>query len=432
MKFGRLVYKYTGKTYVDGSAIYNIGDNFQTFAIDNIYEKMGIPKKDIVDINACEMKNYSGDYVIVLMAGYASHYKRFNQLPASEKIIPLFFSFEMSDETCDDIVPYLRQHMPIGCRDEATMKLLRRKGIEAYTSGCLTISLPRREKEPDKKKVFLVDIPSALEKYIPSEIKENCEYINHEGTINHAPMTDEDRMRIDDYAKEVFIKYKTEASLVITSRLHAASPCLALGIPVILAIDNIDSRFSWLDKLIPIYNSEHYEEINWFPQAVEIEELKENMISLVIQKLKKLLEDKEKCYDLSAYWENRNHAEYNNKLYHRLKNLKEKYHEEDAFKYIIWGAGVHGRLAYSMVSELFPNAKLTAIIDNYMDGSMFECKIIRPQDVVKREFDYALITTHLGRFEAVKILSDMNKQKGKDWCYFISKDIPEEEKEIDT
>ncbi len=426
MKFGRLIYKYTGKTYVDTSAIYNIGDNFQTYAIDNIYEKMGIPKEDIIDINACEMKNYSGDYVIVLMAGYASHYKRFNQLPPSEKIIPLFFSFEMSDETCDDIVPYLRQHMPIGCRDEATMKLLRKKGVEAYVSGCLTITLPKRETEPEKQKVFLVDIPSELEKHIPPEIRKNCEYIKHEGTVAHAPMTDEDRIKIDEYAKEIYLRYKTEASLVITSRLHAAAPCIALGIPVILAIDNIDLRFSWLDKLIPIYNSEHYGEINWSPQALEIEDLKQDITSLVIEKLRKVWKDKRGIYDLSAYWENRNRAEYNHKLYLRLKDLREKYNKEDFFEYIIWGAGVHGRLAYSMVSELFPNAKLVAIVDKYMDGEMFGCKIVRSDAIKEMKFDYALITTHLGRHEAVEALSEMNKQVGKDWGYFISKDIPEE------
>lgn len=426
MRFGRLVYLYTGKTYVDGSAIYNIGDNMQTFAIDHIYQQMGLPREDIVDINFSEMKYYDGEYVILPMAGYASHYKRFAQLPTSDKIIPLFVGFEMSDETCDDIVPYLKKHEPIGCRDEATMRLLRRKGVEAYVSGCLTITLPRRKKEPENKKAFFVDIPAKLEEYIPRELKENCEYIKHEGAIGHAPMTEDDRKEIDIYAKNVLEKYQREASLVVTSRLHAAAPCLALGIPVILAIDNIDLRFSWLDKLIPIYDSEHYDEISWDPSPVEIENLKNQIINMVVKRLRKLWERNADIYDISSFWENRKKVVYNQKLQHRLENLKKKYSPNEAFSYIIWGAGVHGRLAYVMIQECFPNAQLQAVVDNYMDGTMFGKPIIKPGEVYDKEFSYTLITTHPGRFEAVEILEKMGKKKNSDWCYFISKDLPEE------
>lgn len=427
MKFGRLVYRYIGKTIENDSSIYNIGDNFQTYAIDNIYRTMGIDEKDIVDINACEMQDYNGEYVIVLMAGYASHYKRFHQLPTSDKIIPYFFSFEMSDENCDDIVPYLQKHVPIGCRDEATMNLLRRKGIQAFTSGCLTITLPKRQCEPKCKKTFFVDIPSAVMQYIPKELWDNYEIIEHEGIIGKFPMTESDRERIDRYANKVYMKYKQEATLVVTSRLHAAAPCLALGIPVVLVIDNIDSRFSWLDKLIPIYDSEHYDQIDWNPQPVDIEPLKEQIISCVCHGLQRLYDTYSKSYDISTYWENRHKVSYNHKLYMRLSYLREKYNKEDKFTYIIWGAGVHGKLAYSMISEMFPQAELIAIVDNYMEGKLFNVKIIKPIEVYHINFDYAVITTHPGRIEAVEILNNMGKQKNIQWCYYISKDIPEEQ-----
>ena len=204
MKYGRLVYRYTGKTYENSTAIYNIGDNVQTFAIDNIYKRMGIKTEDLVYINVTEMANYNGEYVILPIACYGSHYKRFSQFPTSDKIIPLFVSFEMSDMNCDDIIPYLKKNEPIGCRDEKTMLLLRSKGIEAYLSGCLTITLPRRSKRPSNGKVFLVDISAKLEKYIPDSIRKKCEYVKQEGEIGHIPMTEEDRINVDKYAKEVF------------------------------------------------------------------------------------------------------------------------------------------------------------------------------------------------------------------------------------
>lgn len=68
MKFGRLIYQYTGKTFLNEDAMYNnedamynIGDNIQTYAIDNIYRRMRILSEDIIDINFTEMSNYSGN-----------------------------------------------------------------------------------------------------------------------------------------------------------------------------------------------------------------------------------------------------------------------------------------------------------------------------------------------------------------------------------
>lgn len=428
MKFGRLVYRYTGRTYVDGKAIYNIGDNIQTFAVDHFYKRMGIAKEDIVDINFSEMKNYSGDYVILPMAGYASHYKRFNQLPTSDKIIPFFISFEMSDETCDDLIPYLLKHQPIGCRDEATMNLLRRKGVESYTSGCLTITLPRREREPktNEGKVFFVDIPSKLKEYIPKDLFTNSEYIEHENELGHAPMTEQDRIKIDYQAMAVMEKYKNEARLVVTSRLHAAAPCIALGIPVIVTIDNIDGRFSWLDKLVKLYDSNHYHEIDWNPKPVQIETLKDNIFDIFVKKINKIINEKKDIYALSDFWEKRQKAQYDGKLRMRLKALESKYNKHSAFKYVIWGAGVHGRRAFTMMSEVFPNAQLVVIVDKYVEGTMLDVNIVSPDMIYEYEFDYVLISTHLGRFEAVESLTKMRLAKEHDFCFFISKDMPEE------
>ncbi len=366
-----------------------------------------------------------GGYVLLPMAGYASHYKRFRQLPTSPYIIPLFVGFEMSDADCDDIVSFLREHEPIGCRDEATMLLLRSKGVEAYVSGCLTITLPKRTTEPKDGKVFFVDISSRLERYIPDFLKENCEYIHQEGYIKKRPLGEEERLEIDDYAREILTKYAQEARLVVTSRLHAAAPCLALGIPVILAIDNIDSRFSWLDKLIPLYDQEQYDRIDWNPKPVEIEHLKENIISAVTRRIRRLYEANRDIYDLSTFWEDRQRAAYNRALRHRLRYLEARFGREDVFRYVIWGAGVHGKIAYAMMSELFPRAKLIAVADNYATGKLFGCDIIKPTTVADLEFEYALLTSHPGRFEAVAILESMHKRQNEEWCYFISKDIPE-------
>jgi len=423
MKYGRLVYRYTGCTYTEKGAIYNIGDNMQTFAVDHLYKRMGIAKEDVIDINFSDMKNYDGEEVILPMAGYASHYKRFNQLPASDKIIPYFIGFEMSDPTCDDIIPYLQRFEPIGCRDEATMELLQSKGVKAYTSGCMTITLPKRDKEPKEFKTFFIDVSSKLEEYIPQELKRNCEYVKHEGEIKTLPMTEMERKEIDAMAEKMLNRYRSEASLVVTSRLHAAAPCIALGIPVILAIDNIDGRFSWLDKLVPIYDAEHYSEINWNPKACDCEWIKDKIFEVFRDNMN-ALKSRNNMRIISSYWKERVKADYDGKLRRKLSGLRKRYSAEDEFAYLIWGAGVHGKLAYTMMKEYFPNAHMAVCVDKYVEGNFFDGVICKPKDVFQYKFDYALITSHPGRFEAVEALKEMGMEDS--YCYFISKDVPEE------
>lgn len=423
MKFGRLVYRYLGCTYVEKGAIYNIGDNMQTFAVDNLYRRMGIAEEEVIDINFADMKNYDGEEVILPMAGYASHYKRFEQLPTSEKIIPYFIGFEMSDPSCDDIIPYLKKYEPIGCRDEATMSLLQSKGVEAYTSGCVTITFPKRVEEPQKFKAFFVDTSSKLEQYIPDNLRENCEYLKHEGELKTVPMTENERKEIDEVAVNMLKKYRDEASLVVTSRLHAAAPCIALGIPTIIAIDNIDRRFSWLDKLVPIYDSEHYSEIDWNPKVCDCEWIKDRIFGVFRDNIRALA-SRNNMKLINNYWEDRVKADYDGKLRQKLSQLCKKYSAEDEFSYLIWGAGVHGKLAYTMMKEYFPHAHMVVCVDKYVEGKFFDGVICKPEDVFKYKFDYALITSHLGRFEAVEVLTKMGMKN--QYCYFISKDVPEE------
>ena len=38
-------------------------------------------------------------------------------------------------------IAYLKKHAPIGCRDKFTVQILNEKGIDAYFTGCLTLTL---------------------------------------------------------------------------------------------------------------------------------------------------------------------------------------------------------------------------------------------------------------------------------------------------
>lgn len=423
MKFGRVIFAQSERAISMKSGYINLGDNIQACVIEDIYKQLGIRDENIIDINFFDMGNYKGEYVIVPMINSPFMIPNF---PLSNRIIPFYISFALQEDVCDDIIPHLSQWAPIGCRDEVTMEYLRNKGIDAYLSGCITITMPKRKKHPIKKKVFFVNCSSKLKEYIPRELNDIGEYISHEVKVAHSMVTMEEAKYYNKCARMLFERYREEASLVVTSRLHAAIPCLAMGIPVILAIDNIDGRFSWVDKLIPVYDSEHYGEIDWNPDPINIEREKGIFISIFEKQLNKLWEDRREVCEISQFWEERNKVEYNYKLKKKIMELLRERQANETFTYLIWGAGVHGKIAYKMIKDFFPQAKLVAIVDNFVEGTLFETKIIKPYEAYGKDFDYALVTTYPGRLEAAKILNEMNKEKDKEWCYFISKDISED------
>ena len=84
--------------------------------------------------------------------------------PPSESINPLYVSFHLNAKASDKIlskqenVDYFKRHEPIGCRDVYTAESLRRKGIDAYFSGCLTLTIGDLYKtEECSDKVYIVD-----------------------------------------------------------------------------------------------------------------------------------------------------------------------------------------------------------------------------------------------------------------------------------
>lgn len=68
MKYARLVY---GKNNKQMSVVQyaNLGDYFQTFAIDNIYKELQIKEEDIVTINRSELYKYEGEELTLPMQG---------------------------------------------------------------------------------------------------------------------------------------------------------------------------------------------------------------------------------------------------------------------------------------------------------------------------------------------------------------------------
>lgn len=278
MKYGRLVFS---REFVS-PAVCNAGDIAQTLAIDLIYEKMGIPKKDIIDIPMEELGTYIGEKVVLPLDGYFRYSREYPAFPVSADITPVFLGVYSTSNQYLKHKDFWRKNGPVGCRDEATFKAMTDKGIEAYLTGCMTVLFPKREEDSTRKKVFLVDAYKTVEDYMPKELLDRAERITHDLPVVSGKNRVETAAECEKITRALYRRYRDEAALVITSRLHCAVPCIAMGIPTIVVKDSYDERFAWLEKLIYLYSEDEFGNIDWNPVPVEMEKHKERVMAWAI------------------------------------------------------------------------------------------------------------------------------------------------------
>ena len=225
MKYGLLYYKDTD----------NIGDDIQTYAAIRF-----LPHIDYyIDREAlnCFIPREK-EYVSVIMNAWYIHNKL--AWPPSPYINPLLHSMHFTCLENIDIGEkylqnmggeYLKNFQPIGARDIETKKRLENNGIQAYFSGCMTLTLNRFENVEKKDKICLVDVPENIIEKVKQSTESKVEILTH--------WLDPEESSKKEFAKrmedvESILKKYQEARLVITNRLHVALPCIALGTPVIL------------------------------------------------------------------------------------------------------------------------------------------------------------------------------------------------------
>ncbi|MCL2508945.1 MAG: polysaccharide pyruvyl transferase family protein [Oscillospiraceae bacterium] len=277
MKYGKLVY---GRINGQGKNQYgNLGDCFQSMAVTNLYRHMGIGKADIVNVKRTEIARYEGEEAVLPMQGFFLHFKGAEIFPVSKKLTSVFFGFHCLSRADRKHIRRLPKDMWIGCRDEPTYRVMKKLGKKAYVSGCLTITLPKREKEPENGKVFLIDAPKGIERYMPQELRDKA-VSDTQAFYWDENMPDEETFAsLSAAAAERLLKYRDEAALIVTSRLHVAGPCTAMGIPVVLARHYFDERYAWIDKYLPLYTPGWFAEIDWDAKAPDIEAVKELVLN---------------------------------------------------------------------------------------------------------------------------------------------------------
>ena len=297
MRYGRLInaYRYVrGKVQTPNGEVShlwnmngNIGDCIQSIAVENLLVKLGIPKDDLVKVNRDEIHEYDGEKCILPMQAWFCNYFGVFPLPWTDAIRPVFIGFHLSDGegTRDlflmrEVDKKMKQFVPVGCRDRSTALYLRKNGIDAYFSGCMSMTLERRPSPAPHGRIFAVDISPRIRKRLPKYIAEQADFsISHNYFFNNFPISLEAEHQFEQEARRTLERYRNEAKLVITSRVHTALPCMAMGIPVIYICDIVnDSRFDMFWGLLPIHSCHDMRFIDWDPEPVDMETMKELVI----------------------------------------------------------------------------------------------------------------------------------------------------------
>lgn len=233
MKFGVMMHKHTQ----------NIGDDIQTFAAARL-----LPQIDYFLDRECldDFVTDDGEAVAVVMSAWYMWHKW--NWPPSKYIMPLYVGMHYTDNEIakQDGSPvktefltglgkdYFNAYAPIGCRDSFTERTFKEMGIDAYFSGCITLTLPKMPIiKPEREYVCCVDVSKAavertrrLLEGTDIELRE----IRHYKDYRSSDAGWEERVK---NVTDLLTVYQN-AKCVITRRLHCALPCLAMGVPVLV------------------------------------------------------------------------------------------------------------------------------------------------------------------------------------------------------
>ena len=149
---------------------------------------------------------------------------------------------------------------------------MRKYDVPAFLSGCVTVLFEREYRENESRDiVYAIDVPDYVKHIIDSEYKDyKIIYDTHLiDFMRNGSMKTIDAFAFLEVANERIIQYQ-QSKCVISSRMHALIPAMAIGTPVIGIFENISYWFSQLDKYIPLYTVEDINQINWCPNLVAI------------------------------------------------------------------------------------------------------------------------------------------------------------------
>lgn len=261
---------YNGDISKDDCKYYNSGEDVQSFAgaawLPFISELR--KKKDV-------LRNYNGYYIgNAPMEGFFNvkdadfSYEKMKKITLTS----IFLAGDSAKNGYSYLMNYTNSVDVFGSRSTKTDSQLKGMKIKSYFSACLTLTTdmqgailtndasllkshryvfndilkPNATKLPsseEKTKIVFVDVVDISA--VPKSVRESENAIYLRANMNaDYPGCDETLPRYG-YPYKLLSTYANQAKVVITSRIHAALPAAAMGVPVIF-VENSGGRKQWL------------------------------------------------------------------------------------------------------------------------------------------------------------------------------------------
>lgn len=208
----------------------NLGDDIQSLAASRF-----LPRVDH-EIDRDVFGGFrSGRRVKVICNAWWAHGSR--AWPPRACVDPLFVSMHISEASRGSFEKHkdVFKDRRVGARDTDTLGFLWSLSVDAYPSLCMTLTLP--EWKGERRGVVFCDLDPGLAPHLSGD-----RVTHFVGSKNLPPRTRRE-MALG------FLQRYAGAELVLTTRLHCALPCVALGTPVVL-VGRPDSRFGGYEDIL--------------------------------------------------------------------------------------------------------------------------------------------------------------------------------------
>lgn len=410
MRFGKITQHYPANHH---QPLMNIGDIVQTLAIERLYQLMGISEEQVVGVSKYSLASYDGEELVMPITGFFNERPDMGEIPFAPAIRPVFLGYHLGWGLYDAAnLEFFRRHQPIGCRDSHTRRAFEANGLAAYVCGCPTILFARRVRQASRRKVFLVDIPAELEAFIPAELLADAERISHILPVQSNPLSTQEYHGLVAHTRQLLDRYRDEARLVITGRIHCAVPCMAMGIPVVFAVGDMRDSYDFLAHMTPIYTRESFAMIDWNPPVAELEQIKDEFLELARTSLRQAYALGTSGSHLDRFYYN---PEVDNGYRSELVKLEALFTEADA-EYILWGVGALGSKVQQLMRQHFPRARLHACCDTFAERDFFGQPVLRPEQLPPASTGIkVLAATSYGVTESEQTLEALGYRKGIDY-----------------
>lgn len=218
----------------------NIGDEIQSLAA-----RQFLPQVDYyIERDSIGSWKCDEDVKLIANAWYMHDPMDWPVKEGKLDILPISIHVNQSDNRVRNVfaakssVGYLNKLGDIGARDHATQAFLSSVGVSSvYFSGCLTLTLQRDDNITSKGFILCVSVSDEVYDAIKKQTNRTVLRIDTT-TFDESLGTDE-RLKL----AEQFLYLYQSAHMVVTTRLHAAMPCLAFEVPVVYIVDNGAAKY---------------------------------------------------------------------------------------------------------------------------------------------------------------------------------------------